>query len=146
MKRSTITSIMLILTASSSLAHAMTRLHDSWDGLIVGKNGSKIRGVASMAAGKTDGTTLAEVKYKGDRAGVTRPWHVHIGSCAKGGPVLGDASAYSALRVAATGDAEGKATLRLALPDSGRYYVNIHESPTNMGTIVACGDLLFGSN
>jgi Cu-Zn family superoxide dismutase len=146
MKRSTITSIIVILTVSSSLAHAMTRRHDSWDGLVVGKNGSKIRGAGSMAAGKAGGTTLAEVKYKGDRAGAVRPWHVHVGSCAKGGPILGDASAYSALRVAATGDAEGKATLRLALPDSGSYFVNIHESPTKMGTIVACGDLLFGTN
>jgi hypothetical protein len=32
--------------------------------------------------------------------------------------------------------------LRLALPDSGNYYVNIHESAAAMSKIVACGDLL----
>ena len=142
MRISKITGVILVLTVSSSLAYGMARRHDAWDGLIVGKNGSKIRGVISMVAGETAGTTLAEVKYAGDRAGVTRPWHVHIGSCAKGGPVLGAATAYSALRVTAAGAGEGKATLGLALPDSGSYYVNIHESTTSMGKIVACGDLL----
>ncbi|WP_373069811.1 hypothetical protein [Gemmatimonas sp.] len=65
-----------------------------------------------------------------------------MGSCAKGGAVLGAASAYTPLRVDAKGMAEGKATLRVALPDSGSFYVNIHASATNMKKIVACGDLL----
>ena len=41
----------------------------------------------------------------------------------------------------AKGAAESKATLALPLPDTGSYYVNIHESSTSMGKIVACGDL-----
>ena len=40
------------------------------------------------------------------------------------------------------GAAEGEATLRLALPDSGSFYVNVHESASAMAKIVACGDLL----
>jgi hypothetical protein len=32
--------------------------------------------------------------------------------------------------------------LRLALPDSGSFYVNVHESASAMAKIVACGDLL----
>jgi hypothetical protein len=27
------------------------------------------------------------------------------------------------------------------VPTSGDYYVNIHASPTDMGTIVSCGNL-----
>ena len=110
--------------------------------MVMGKSGSKIRGVIAMEAGKTAGTTSAVVKYAGDIAGATRPWHVHIGSCAKAGAVLGAPSAYTPLRVNAKGAAEGKAILRMALPDSGDFYVNIHESATNMGKIVACGELL----
>lgn len=131
-----------MLVLSSSLAYGLARRHVAWDGMVMGKSGSKIRGVIAMEARKTAGTTSAVVKYTGDIAGATRPWHVHIGSCAKAGAVFGAATAYTPLRVNAKGAAEGQATLRMVLPDSGDFYVNIHESATNMGKIVACGDLL----
>ena len=127
------------------LAVALTfaaRRHVAWDGMVLGVGGSKIRGEVEMVAGKTPGTTAVEVSVARDAAGAVRPWHVHVGSCAKGGPILGSASAYPAFRVNGKGAAEGEATLRLALPDSGSYYVNIHESASAMAKIVACGDLL----
>ena len=127
------------------LAVALTfaaRPHVAWDGMVLGVGGSKIRGEVEMVAGKTPGTTAVEVSVARDAAGAVRPWHVHVGSCAKGGPILGSASAYPALRVNGKGAAEGEATLRLALPDSGSYYVNVHESAVAMSKIVACGDLL----
>ena len=127
------------------LAVALTfaaRPHVAWDGMVLGVGGSKIRGEVEMVAGKTPGTTAVEVSVARDAAGAIRPWHVHVGSCAKGGPMLGAASAYPALRVNGKGAAEGEATLRLALPDSGSYYVNVHESASAMSNIVACGDLL----
>ena len=138
----TVISGMMMLVFSSSLAYALVRRHVAWDGMVTGKGGSKIRGVIAMEGGKAVGTTSAVVKYAGDVGGVTRAWHVHVGSCAKGGAVLGAATAYAPLRVNAKGAAEGVAILRLALPDSGEYYVNIHESASNMGKIIACGDLL----
>ena len=127
------------------LAVALTfaaRRHVAWDGMVLGVGGSKIRGEVEMVAGKTPGTTAVEVSVARDAAGAVRPWHVHVGSCAKGGPVLGAAAAYPALRVNGKGTAEGTATLRLALPDSGSFYVNVHESASAMAKIVACGDLL----
>jgi hypothetical protein len=134
--------VALWLVAGSSLASSAERRHVAWDGMVLGVGGSKIRGDVDMVAGKTPGTTAIEVTYARDAAGAVRPWHVHVGSCAKGGPVLGAASAYPVLRVDSKGAAEGKATLRLALPDSGNYYVNIHESSAAMSKIMACGDLL----
>lgn len=141
MKRTVVVGMMLLML-STSMAYGEVRRHVAWDGMVMGKSGSKIRGVIAMEAGTTVGTTSAVVKFAGDIAGAARPWHVHIGSCAKGGAVLGDAKAYRPLRVNAQGEADGKAVLRLALPDSGEYSVNIHESATNMSKIVACGDLL----
>ena len=132
-------------TVLAVLAVALTfaaRPQVAWDGMVLGVGGSKIRGEVEMVAGKTPGTTAVEVSVARDAAGAVRPWHVHVGSCAKGGPVLGAAAAYPALRVNGKGAAEGEATLRLALPDSGSYYVNIHESASAMAKIVACGDLL----
>ena len=132
-------------TVVAAFAVALTfaaRPHVAWDGMVLGVGGSKIRGEVEMVAGKTPGTTAVEVSVARDAAGAVRPWHVHVGSCAKGGPVLGAAAAYPTLRVNGKGAAEGEATLRLALPDSGSYYVNIHESASAMAKIVACGDLL----
>ena len=142
MRRTTTVGVMLLLTLSSSVAFGLARRHGAWDGVLAGKGGSKIKGEIGMVGGKVAGTTDVDVKLTGDIAGSARPWHVHVGSCAKGGPVYGDAKAYGLLRVSAKGTADGKATLRVALPDSGYFYVNIHESATNMSQIVACGDLL----
>lgn len=134
------TALLLALTATA--ANGAVRRHVAWDGMVMGVGGSKIRGEVEMVAGKAAGTTAVQVTYARDAAGKVRPWHVHVGSCAKGGPVLGAASAYPALRVDSKGGAEGKATLRVVLPDSGSFYVNIHESVATMSKIVACGDLL----
>lgn len=142
MTRTTIAGVTLLLTLSSSLAYGFANRHVAWEALVQGKDGSKIRGPATMEAGMAAGTVDVVVNYTGDVAGVVRPWHVHIGSCAKGGAVFGDRTAYTPLKVSADGKAEGKAVLRIALPESGEYYVNIHESAANMGKIVACGDLM----
>ena len=40
------------------------------------------------------------------------------------------------------GNGTSKAAIALALPDTGSYYVNFHESSANMGKSVACGDLM----
>lgn len=133
---------MLGFWLATSAAVGLLHRHVAWDGLLLGKNGSKIRGVVGMVAGKSAGTTAVDVKYARDVAGATRPWHVQVGSCEKPGPVFGPASAYPLLRVDAKGAVEAKAILRLALPDSGEFYVNIHESSSSMGKIVACSDLL----
>jgi Cu-Zn family superoxide dismutase len=138
----TASAVALLLAVTASLASGAVRRHVAWDGMVLGVGGSKIRGDVEMVAGKVSGTTAIEVTYARDAAGAVRPWHVHVGSCAKGGPVLGSASAYPVLKVDAKGAAEGKATLRLALPESGSYYVNIHESAAAMSKVVACGDLL----
>lgn len=142
MKRRTMFAATVLLIASSPLAYAATMRHVAWDGMVLGTGGSAIRGLTDMVGGKVKGTTAISVNYKGDTPGATRPWHVHLGSCKKGGPIFGTAGAYAPLTVSAAGAAAGKATLRIALPDEGEYYVNIHESPTKMGTIIACGDLL----
>ena len=144
MRRRVIGTLVLLTLSSSSLVLAMAARHIAWDAMIMGKDGSKIRGIAEMVAGKSAGTTAVTVSYKSDTPGVTRPWHVHVGSCAKAGPILGGAAAYPPLKVGAAGTAEGKATLRLAVPDSGEFYVSIHDSPTNMSKVVACGDMLLG--
>ena len=141
MKRLAISTVIVLLVASSAAADVVRR-HIAWDGMVMGKGTSKIRGLIEMVGGKVAGTTSVEVSYTGDASNVTRSWHVHRGSCAKAGRMLGVVTAYPLLRVNATGAVKAKATLRVALPDTGSFHLDIHESSGATGTVVACGELL----
>jgi hypothetical protein len=55
--------------------------------------------------------------------------------------VVGGGRAYSALTIDSKGHASAKATIAVTLPDTGKFYVNIHDAVTAMNIIVACGDL-----
>lgn len=142
MKSTSVLMATVLVVATASTAFAVTNRHVAWEGLVLGKDGSKIRGPATMEAGMATGTTQITVNYKDDVAGAVRPWHVHVGSCEKSGPIFADRNAYTPLTVKSDGTASSKSTQTIALPETGSYYVNIHESASNMGKIVACGDLM----
>lgn len=131
----------LLLPACLTCMTVLAVRHVAWEGLAVGRGASKIRALVSMESGETPGTTAMQLSLRGDVAGASRPWHVHVGSCAKGGPVFGGSASYAAITASSAGTGESEAMLRVALPDSGSYAVNIHESAAAMGTVVACGDL-----
>lgn len=107
-------------------------------------NGSTISGSAAVMPA-TSGAATATVNISGATAGDVHPWHVHTGTCATGGGVVGPASAYTPLTIAAGGSAGSTATLPTVLDAGQQYHVNVHKSPTDMGTIVACGDLTASS-
>jgi hypothetical protein len=110
---------------------------------------------ASLAgrAGWTGATGTANVRVEGDNTlttlvlsglpqGGPYPWHVHEGTCATGGPIVGPASAYPPLMVGADGRAEASARLLdFKLNEAKKYHVNVHRSPNDLPTIIACGDL-----
>ena len=105
--------------------------------------GGTIAGTATVAPGTSAGTTVATVSITGGKPGAVYPWHVHVGKCGMtpGGKVWGDGSAYKPLTAGSDGSAKATATISMAVPMSGDYYVNIHASPSDMGTIVSCGNL-----
>jgi hypothetical protein len=107
------------------------------------QKGGTIAGTATVEPGTSAGTTVATVSITGAKPGAVYPWHVHIGKCGMtpGGKVWGDASAYKPLTAGSDGTAKGTATISMAVPMSGDYYVNIHASPSDLGTIVSCGNL-----
>jgi len=107
------------------------------------QGGGTIAGMATVEPGTSAGTTVATVSLTGAKPGAVYPWHVHVDKCGMtpGGKVWGDASAYKPLTAGSDGTAKGTATIKMAVPASGGYYVNIHASPTNMATIVSCGNL-----
>ena len=51
---------------------------------------------------------------------------------------------YKPLVVDASGKAEVSIILPFSTPTQGDYFVNVHKSPTELGTIIACGPLAMG--
>ena len=85
--------------------------------------------------------TSAQVSLSNATPGGEHPWHVHIGQCGMDKGIFGPPSSYGILKVGGNGNAEGSATIPLPAPKSGQYFINVHASKNNMGTIVACGNL-----
>ncbi|HEX3273594.1 MAG TPA: hypothetical protein VHR43_01960 [Gemmatimonadales bacterium] len=100
----------------------------------------QIRGMGWMG-GKDESKVEAHVEITNASPGGRHPWHVHLGQCGTDRGILGDAKAYPILKVGGDGKADADAELDVPLPLQGQYFVNVHASPTNMGTIVACGNL-----
>lgn len=99
-------------------------------------------GISGTASGTTaNDSTHATVNITGAQAGATLPWHIHEGTCAAANaPIVGPASAYPPLVVGADGRATVTAHVPVGLNEAKNYIINVHASPTNLGTIVACGD------
>ena len=101
----------------------------------------QVTGTGWMAADEDPTQTRAGAALANATPGGEHPWHVHVGRCGSNGAIVGDASAYRPLKVGGNGRAEATARLNLPLPRSGEFYVNVHASATNLGTIIACGNL-----
>jgi hypothetical protein len=136
-------SLLLSLAAVGTLAlgsPASARLRD-WTATLAGKDGRKVTGAATVKPGAGGAGSEVTVTIDGDTPGATRPWHIHAGSCAKSGGVVGAARAYTPIAIDLKGHGTATAKLDVALSDTTTYYVNIHDAAAAMQTIVACGDL-----
>jgi superoxide dismutase, Cu-Zn family len=111
-----------------------------WTATLASVGTSKVAGTATFGPGSAAGTSVATISITGGTPGATYPWHVHTGKCGPGG-VVGAGAAYKPLVAGADGTAKGTATVNVATPTSGDYHVNVHASPSDMATIVACGNL-----
>lgn len=90
----------------------------------------------------TDDMTHAMVSLAGMPMGASYPWHVHEGMCGDNGPIVGPANAYPLLTAGSDGRANAEAHLaNLELNEAKSYYVNVHASTSDLGTIVACGPI-----
>jgi hypothetical protein len=100
----------------------------------------QVRGTGTWAR-EGENASHATVTISNATPGGIHPWHVHRGRCGDNGPIVGDAAAYKPLAVDGNGNASSTARLKVTLPDSGTYYVNVHALATNMGMIISCGNL-----
>ena len=112
---------------------------EGWKGTLNPVGGSGISGTATGTTGND--MTHAVVNIMGGKPGTTLPWHIHEGKCTDASaPLVGAMSAYPPLVVGSDGRATAEVTLTLKLNEAKDYIINVHASPTNLGTIVACGD------
>ena len=112
---------------------------ETYSSTIGSVGGSTVTGSASGTTGND--MTSVTVNISGATAGATLPWHIHDGKCTDASPpIVGAASAYPALVVGSDGRATATAQVAVGLNEAKNYIINIHASPTNLGTIVACGD------
>ncbi len=117
---------------------------DRWTATLEPQNGTSVTGTASVMPGTAAGTTMVEISVMGAPPNGTHPWHIHAGTCGSGGDIVGPPAEYPPLTVDANGAGSATATVNMAAPTTGDYYVQAHMSPTDLGTIVACGNLRMG--
>ena len=112
---------------------------EGYSGTLSAVGMSGITGTANGSTGNDQ--TSVTVNIMGAQPGSTLPWHIHDGKCNDAGPpIVGSVSAYPPLIVGSNGRATGQATVSVGLNEAKNYIINVHASPTNLGTIVACGD------
>jgi hypothetical protein len=99
----------------------------------------QVRGTGYLAR-DPDGSKAVIHVSNATRGGV-HPWSVRVGHCGTDNPAFGDPSAYPNLKVDDDGTAQASATLSVPFPTSGQYSLEMRASPTNMGTVIACGNL-----
>ncbi len=134
--------LMLVPIACAAIALGASpamRSAAAWTATLTPKANTNINGMASAISGTA--STTATVTISGATAGDVHPWHIHAGKCGDNGPVVGAARAYPPLTVGSDGSARATARIDVALTDGSPYYVNVHRSRSDMGTIVSCGDL-----
>ena len=110
-----------------------------WEASLAAQGNSGVLG--AVAARSAAATSAASITISGATPGARHPWHIHRGTCGSNGAIVGSAAAYPVLEVGSNGIASASAQLDVHLDEGGLYYVNVHRSPTDLGTIVSCGAL-----
>ena len=112
----------------------------NWSSSISPVNNSGISGTAKVSSRAAE--AKVDVHIMGATAGAVYPWHVHRGTCGNDKGIVGGASSYKPITVGTDGMAEASETIKVGLNEHESYFVNVHKSPTDMSTIVACGELI----
>jgi hypothetical protein len=110
-----------------------------WNATLRPQNNSGVGGTAKLQTAVA--ASAVTVTISGAMPNAHLPWHIHSGTCATGGPIVGSASAYPPLHVAANGTATATTSIGVALNEEQKYHVNVHKSDTEMNVIISCGDL-----
>ena len=102
--------------------------------------GFEVEGDADVEA--LEQGTRVDIDVRGAASNSMLPWHLHEGTCGSGGAIVGDPAAYSPLAIEQDGTASSEADIQVTLTPGTDYHVNVHKSPSELETIVACGEVV----
>jgi hypothetical protein len=100
----------------------------------------QMNGSASMAPAGSQSTTVV-LDLANATPGGQHPWALHRGQCGSDQGLIGSAGTYPVAEVGRDGHATSSATLAIAAPTSGSYFVTVAASTANESVVVACGNL-----
>lgn len=103
---------------------------------------STVSGTANVSAGDGNQQTRVTINIAGADPGTILPWHIHRGQCGSNQGIHGDPRAYPGISAGQQGTAELHVVLPIEPPAGGNFMINVHRSPSDMRTIVACGNLI----
>ncbi len=89
-----------------------------------------------MVEAKGDESTRFTITIRDATPNTGLAWHMHSGSCASPGGVVG--AGYPELHAGPGGTAEAAVTLAISPPASGNFIIQVH-GPT--GAPISCGEL-----
>jgi superoxide dismutase, Cu-Zn family len=115
--------------------HSGVQREGKWRAILDPIAGGSVRGGAMVEAKSAESSRFT-ITIRNATPKASLPWHLHSGTCAAPGGVVG--SGYPELHVGPGGTAEAAVTLTVTPPASGSYLIQVH-SPT--GTPISCGDL-----
>lgn len=141
MRQYSILAAALLVAGCATVQNPISAPGEDWKATLSGQSGSTVGG--TVEARSSSAGTTATIRLQGASSGSRHPWHIHKGSCGSNGPIVGPASAYPVLMVGSDGRATATATIAVNIDvgDDDDYYINVHASPDNLGTIVSCGEL-----
>jgi hypothetical protein len=111
----------------------------NWSTTLEPQNNSGISGSATVQSRAA--AAKVTVHIMGAASGSVHPWHVHRGTCGNDKGIVGGAGEYKPLTVGTDGMSNAEVNIPVALNEDETYFVNIHKSASDLGTIVSCGAL-----
>ena len=112
---------------------------------ITGATTVTIGGRGSMMRGSTSTETRAMLSLFGAAPGSTHAWHIHLGSCGNDRGIIGSPELYTAVAAGTDGRGDVTVTLPFTTPQSGEFYVDVHDSQSSASRVVACAPLIAGT-
>jgi hypothetical protein len=130
---------MLIPIAGAALAGVLLvdqgQANPRWRAILEPVSGQTTRGGAMVEA-RGDESTRFTITIRNAPENTTLTWHMHTGTCAAPGGVVG--AGYPELRVGPGGTAQAAVTLAISPPVSGDHIIQVHGAG---GAPISCGDL-----
>ena len=114
-------------------------------GAITGATTVTLGGRGSMMRGSSSVETRAMLSLFGAAPGSTHAWHLHLGSCNNDRGILGAPELYTPVVTGNDGRGDITVTLPFTTPNSGEYFIDVHETQSSASRIVACAPLSAGS-